>query len=47
VNGFSERNIGRVIAFFREYGEQPAILPRAVAKLFRSSSSEQLHQLVT
>jgi predicted nuclease of restriction endonuclease-like (RecB) superfamily len=62
VKGFSERNIGRMIAFFREYGEHPAILPQAVAnpppaaakpilpqpvaKLFRSSSSEQLHQLV-
>jgi hypothetical protein len=32
VKGFSERNIGRMIAFFREYGEHPAILPQPVAK---------------
>lgn len=32
VKGFSERNIGRMIAFAHEYGARP-ILPQAVAKL--------------
>ncbi len=32
VKGFSERNIGRMIAFAREYGARP-ILPQPVAKL--------------
>ena len=32
VKGFSERNIGYMIRFFREYGEPP-ILQQAVAKL--------------
>jgi len=33
VKGFSERNIGRMIAFYRSYPEPSAILPQAVAKL--------------
>lgn len=33
LKGFSERNIGRMIAFHREYPDPPAILPQAVAKL--------------
>ncbi len=33
VKGFSERNIGRMIAFYREYPEIQTILPQAVAKL--------------
>lgn len=33
VKGFSERNIGRMIAFYRAYSEGGAILPQAVAKL--------------
>lgn len=33
VKGFSERNIGRMIAFYREYSEQNPILPQVVAKL--------------
>lgn len=33
LKGFSERNIGRMIAFHREYPEPTAILPQAVAKL--------------
>jgi predicted nuclease of restriction endonuclease-like (RecB) superfamily len=32
VKGFSERNIGRMIALRHEYAELPAILPQAVAK---------------
>jgi len=33
IKGFSERNIGRVIAFYREYPASQTILPQAVAKL--------------
>jgi predicted nuclease of restriction endonuclease-like (RecB) superfamily len=33
VKGFSERNIGRMIAFFRAYPDPAAILPQPVAKL--------------
>ena len=33
VKGFSERNIGRMIAFYRSYPEPSAILPQPVAKL--------------
>jgi predicted nuclease of restriction endonuclease-like (RecB) superfamily len=33
VKGFSERNIGRMIAFYREYPNPQTILPRAVAKI--------------
>lgn len=33
VKGFSERNIGRMIAFYREYSGQNSILPQVVAKL--------------
>ncbi|MBX3427114.1 MAG: DUF1016 family protein [Pirellulales bacterium] len=33
VKGFSARNIGRMIAFFREYPDPALILPQAVAKL--------------
>ncbi|HCL57540.1 MAG TPA: hypothetical protein DHW82_11105 [Spirochaetia bacterium] len=33
VKGFSERNIGRMIAFFREYSREDEFLPQAVAKL--------------
>jgi predicted nuclease of restriction endonuclease-like (RecB) superfamily len=33
LKGFSERNIGRMIAFFREYPGMNEILPRPVAKL--------------
>lgn len=32
IKGFSERNLGRMLAFYREYTQLP-ILPRAVAKL--------------
>jgi predicted nuclease of restriction endonuclease-like (RecB) superfamily len=42
VKGFSERNIGRMIAFAHEYGARP-ILPQPVAK---SPSSEILPQAV-
>jgi predicted nuclease of restriction endonuclease-like (RecB) superfamily len=33
VKGFSERNIGRMIAFYREYPGLAAVLPTALAKL--------------
>ena len=33
IKGFSERNIGRMIAFYREYPASQTILPQAVAKL--------------
>lgn len=33
LKGFSERNIGRMIAFFREYPEPDSILPQPVAKI--------------
>lgn len=39
VKGFSERNIGYMIRFFREYGEPP-ILQQAVAKLPGSSTKD-------
>ena len=37
VKGFSERNIGRMIAFFRAYPDPTTILPQPVAKLTRST----------
>jgi len=33
LKGFSERNIGRMIAFYREYPDPPAFLPQAAAKI--------------
>ena len=33
IKGFSERNIGRMIAFYREYPASQTFLPQAVAKL--------------
>lgn len=33
IKGFSERNIGRMIAFYREYPDLQTILPQAVAKI--------------
>lgn len=33
LKGFSERNIGRMVAFYREYPETELILPQPVAKL--------------
>lgn len=33
VKGFSERNLGRMVAFFRAYTEAQPILPQAVAEL--------------
>jgi predicted nuclease of restriction endonuclease-like (RecB) superfamily len=37
VKGFSERNIGRMIAFYQAYGKDDSILPQAVAKLTEPS----------
>ena len=33
VKGFSERNLGRMVAFYREYSDFSDILPQSVAKL--------------
>ncbi|ABQ25217.1 PDDEXK nuclease domain-containing protein [Geotalea uraniireducens] len=41
VKGFSKRNIGRMIALYREYA-QAAILPQAVAKLKSSPMDQQI-----
>lgn len=41
VKGFSKRNIGYMIRFFREYGEPP-ILQQAVAKLPGSSAQDKV-----
>ncbi len=43
VKGFSERNLGRMLAFFRNYKDIDSFLPQAVAK---SGSSEILQQPV-
>lgn len=40
IKGFSERNIGYMVRFFREYGEPP-ILQQAVAKLPGPSSKDE------
>ena len=40
--GFSERNIGRMIAFYREYADPTEFLPQPVAKL---KSAEKVPQL--
>jgi predicted nuclease of restriction endonuclease-like (RecB) superfamily len=37
LKGFSERNIGRMISFYREYPDPSAIVPQAVAQLPASS----------
>jgi predicted nuclease of restriction endonuclease-like (RecB) superfamily len=42
IKGFSERNIGRMIAFFRAYPDMDKILPQPVAKL-----NQQPKQVVT
>ena len=41
VKGFSERNIGYMVRFFREYGEPP-ILQQAVAKLPGSPTKDEI-----
>lgn len=41
LKGFSERNIGRMIAFFREYPDPTIILPQAAAKLPKSQNLPQ------
>lgn len=43
VKGFSERNIGRMIAFYRAYSGTESILPQPVAK---SGADEKVPQLV-
>ncbi|MBN1595022.1 DUF1016 family protein [candidate division FCPU426 bacterium] len=41
VKGFSERNIGRMIAFYREYSDSTVILPQPVAKLLSRTKEPQ------
>lgn len=40
VKGFSERNLGRMIRFYREYPALNAILPQTVAKLGTGEESQ-------
>ncbi len=47
IKGFSERNIGRMIAFFKEYPKLDTILPQAVAKLKQREVLEKLHLSIT
>jgi len=52
VKGFSERNIGRMIAFHREYPHWEPVLPQAVAKLptppiARRADTVQSNQAIT
>ncbi len=42
LKGFSERNIGRMIAFYRSYPDPAVILPQPVAKLPELSNVPQL-----
>ena len=42
LKGFSERNIGRMIAFYRAYPNPPAFLPQAAAKISASTKAPQL-----
>lgn len=41
VKGFSERNIGRMIAFYREYPNPAEILPQPAAKLHTAKKTPQ------
>ncbi len=41
LKGFSERNIGRMIAFYREYLDPSAILPQPAAKMEPSEKAPQ------
>jgi predicted nuclease of restriction endonuclease-like (RecB) superfamily len=43
LKGFSERNIGRMIAFHREYPNPAAILPQPVAKLDADAALKSQH----
>ncbi|MFV9690956.1 MAG: DUF1016 N-terminal domain-containing protein [Desulfobacteria bacterium] len=46
IKGFSERNLKRMIAFYREYPLLSANGPQAVAQLPTCKKSENLQQLV-
>jgi predicted nuclease of restriction endonuclease-like (RecB) superfamily len=46
LKGFSERNIGRMTAFYREYRDPAGILPQPVAKLSSKRSTPVLPQPV-
>ncbi len=46
IKGFSERNIGRMIAFFKEYHKLDTFLPQAVAKIEEKENSSKLPQPV-
>ncbi|HEY6873895.1 MAG TPA: PDDEXK nuclease domain-containing protein [Geobacteraceae bacterium] len=41
VKGFSERNIGRMVAFYRAYSDDTVILPQSVAKLAEGDKAPQ------
>lgn len=47
VKGFSERNFGRMIRFYREYPGLSAILPQAVAKLGSGEEAEREKEVTT
>mgnify|MGYP000135594747 CR=1 FL=1 len=40
LKGFSERNIGRMVAFYKDYPDPSSILPQAVAKLVFSQTGQ-------
>ena len=46
VKGFSERNIGRMVLFYREYPDYNLILPQAVAKLPTGENTKDFHPLI-
>lgn len=45
IKGFSERNIGRMIAFYREYSKENPFLPQAVAKMDSLTNSPDQNSL--
>jgi len=46
VKGFSERNLGRMVAFFRAYPDPERILPQAVAKFDENRQAPQSSRAV-
>lgn len=46
VKGFSERNLGRMVAFFRAYPDPEQILPQAVAKFDENRQAPQSSRAV-
>jgi len=47
LKGFSERNIGRMIAFYRDYPDPSSILPQAVAKSSASQTGKGTPSVVS